>query len=214
MYIDNRLNFQSHINEVCKSATKTLGFICRTTKNFQNISCLTTLYNSLVRSRLDYASVVWSPIYQIHIQRLEQVQRRFLKLLSFRADGVYPQRGIDQQLLLDRWSFSSLRELRLRSSLIFLFKISNNMMMDCAFLLNELSWHVPLVTTRYQYTFRLQTLRTCNATKAPLYRCCHNLNNIALHDTLDLFQHSLASFKRVLDEILKDIHRRTVLIVT
>ena len=38
-----------------------LGFVKRTVKSFVDANLLKTLYNSLIRSHLDYCSNVWSP---------------------------------------------------------------------------------------------------------------------------------------------------------
>jgi hypothetical protein len=46
-----------------------MGFINPKTRAFTNSHCLKLLYKALVRSKLEYDSVVvWSPFYHIHIQ--------------------------------------------------------------------------------------------------------------------------------------------------
>jgi hypothetical protein len=37
------------------------------------------LYTSLVRLKLEYASCVWSPFYDVHVNKVEHVQRRFIR---------------------------------------------------------------------------------------------------------------------------------------
>ncbi|KPJ07394.1 Serine proteinase stubble [Papilio machaon] len=46
--------------------------------------CVDDIYNTLVRTVLEYGSIIWSPSYNIHTARLEAVQNQFLKILSFR----------------------------------------------------------------------------------------------------------------------------------
>ncbi|BES96254.1 WD repeat domain 59 [Nesidiocoris tenuis] len=58
---DSRLTMTDHINRISARAMKTLGFLKRNTRDFQDIPALVTLYRSLVVPTLEYGSVVWSP---------------------------------------------------------------------------------------------------------------------------------------------------------
>lgn len=60
---------------------------------FSNKGTLEHLYNTFMRSKLKYASVVWSTHYKLlHIDSLESVQHKFLNYLFFKCD-VYPKQG-------------------------------------------------------------------------------------------------------------------------
>jgi hypothetical protein len=39
---------------------------------------LKILYNSFVRSHLDYASVVWNPYYGVHLKKIKAIQKKNL----------------------------------------------------------------------------------------------------------------------------------------
>lgn len=80
------LDFSIHINTFIKKAFKMLGFINRSTINFKNSFTFKTLYFSLVRSHLEFGSIVWSPHYFSHISLIENVQYKFLKLLCFKLN--------------------------------------------------------------------------------------------------------------------------------
>jgi hypothetical protein len=71
------LNFTSH--SLIVKASKMLGYIRRIGKEFRDPYTLKTLYNSFVRSHLDYASVVWNLYYGVHLERIEAIQKKFLK---------------------------------------------------------------------------------------------------------------------------------------
>ena len=58
-------------------------------KPFTNKQVLLTLYNSLIRSWFDYCSSVWSPNAQYLVDKLEHVQRKFVKYLCFHFDIYY-----------------------------------------------------------------------------------------------------------------------------
>jgi hypothetical protein len=59
---------------------RTLGYIRRIGKDFRDPNTLKTLYNSFVRSHLDYASVAWNPYDGVHLKRIEAIQKKFLRL--------------------------------------------------------------------------------------------------------------------------------------
>ena len=92
---DNALSFNLHIDVVVTSCLKTLGFIFRTSKNFTYIRTFKTLFFSLIRSKLEYCCIVWCPYYQVTINRIESVQRIFLKYLFLLRNGHYPPQGIE-----------------------------------------------------------------------------------------------------------------------
>jgi len=61
-----------------------LGFMNRNSKDFRNPLCLKTLYyTSLVRSNLDFSSVIWSCKYLTYINDLDYVQYTFLKRILY-----------------------------------------------------------------------------------------------------------------------------------
>jgi hypothetical protein len=52
-----------------------LGFLRKLSGEFRNLYIFRTLYVSLVRPKLEYASCVWRPFYDVHICRIQRVQR-------------------------------------------------------------------------------------------------------------------------------------------
>ena len=71
----SELDFGKHIT---KFALKMLGFLKRESVNLHNPSTVMLLYKALIRSHLEYASVIWNPQSKIKISRLERVQRKFI----------------------------------------------------------------------------------------------------------------------------------------
>lgn len=68
-----------------------LGFIFRSCKHFRNPDSLITLYHAYVQSRVDYCSIIWSPMYQNSIDKIESVQRRFSKMLYRKFNRQYDE---------------------------------------------------------------------------------------------------------------------------
>ena len=112
----NILNwFQSYLQDRRQQTTilgasssgKMLGFIKRSTRTITNCKARRTLYFTLVRSQMGYATQLWSP-QTIHlISRLERAQRRASKYildLPFICETSYKQRLIDLNFLpLSYW---------------------------------------------------------------------------------------------------------------
>jgi len=82
--LDPKLKFDSHITSTVKKAMSVLGLIKRWSKEFDDPYTTKLLFPSLVRPNLEYCSSVWSPQYQVQIDRMESVQKRFL-LFSLRG---------------------------------------------------------------------------------------------------------------------------------
>jgi hypothetical protein len=67
------LSFTPHINWIVDKALRSLGFIRRHADNVMSVRCLLILYSSLVRSIVEYRSVVWSPRTKCDIIQIERV---------------------------------------------------------------------------------------------------------------------------------------------
>ena len=83
------------MTEQCAKANKLLGFVRRASRHIQNTQTRRTLYLSIVRCHLGYATQVWSPQSIGLLKRIENVQRRATKLilkLPFRCDVTYKTR--------------------------------------------------------------------------------------------------------------------------
>ncbi|KAL5234462.1 hypothetical protein ACI65C_001872 [Semiaphis heraclei] len=82
------LSFAPHIDWIVGKALRSLGFIRRHAGSVMSVRCLLILYTSIiVRSIVEYGSVVWSPRTKCDIVRIERVQHRFLNMVS-RSMGI------------------------------------------------------------------------------------------------------------------------------
>lgn len=72
------LCFNKHVQCVIGKAYSMLGFIKRICRDFRNVKALKSIFFAHVRSHLEYASVVWSPYYQVHNDSIESIQKKFL----------------------------------------------------------------------------------------------------------------------------------------
>ena len=69
------LKWSEHISDIAGNANKVLGLVKR---NFWNSSrdVKETLYKSIVRPKLEYASEIWDPYYQKDTHVVEMIQRK------------------------------------------------------------------------------------------------------------------------------------------
>ena len=73
VYFKSNLCFSFHIKKTVSKAYQMLGFIKRATREFSDRRTFNSLYNALVRSRLDYCSQVWRLSDQTSITKIEEV---------------------------------------------------------------------------------------------------------------------------------------------
>lgn len=78
--IDSNMKWGEHINFVC-AKLRTIIYKIKYLKDILSFNQLKILYHALVESHLRYAIVVWGGALKTHIQPLEVLQKRFLKVI-------------------------------------------------------------------------------------------------------------------------------------
>ena len=79
--VDHQLNFKKHIEFITQKANRTLGVIKRHFKYLPE-KYFVTLYKTMVRSKLEYGNVIWSPIFEADRDKIERIQRRATRCLK------------------------------------------------------------------------------------------------------------------------------------
>jgi hypothetical protein len=138
-------NFSEHINEIVNRSFKMIGFLKRSTRLFENVEVIKILFNSFVRSKLEYCSSVWYPTTKKFIIKIERVQNYFLRYIYFKVNGVSCAREYPTKLLRDNCKLNTLETRRKVALLCILHKLCNNLL-DCPDLLGELYFVVPRST--------------------------------------------------------------------
>lgn len=176
---DSRATFIPHINKLIAKTMARLGFILRSSRQFRDPYTIKSLYCSLVRSMLEYASIIWSPSYAIHIRRIESVQRRFL---LFALRNIF--RNVPRQSLpsyMDRLQLLSMDTLftrRVACDLVFAFKIIQGLI-DLPEILGRINFNTRINPRRQDNIIYLQTLRTNYERHQPFYRMCNTFNKFS-----------------------------------
>lgn len=193
---DSKLTFHAHFDFVMSTSNKTLGFLRRLCRDFQDEAAIKTLYYSFVFSKLNYGSVVWSPYYGVHKQRFERLQNRFVRFLHFRVSGENVSLGIGE--IRNRYGLQLLEQRRIISDLVFLFKILMNHY-DSPDMVSFVHYHAPQRRTRSRQLLHNRSFRTNIGRNSPVTRMCENFNKYVIN--LNVFIMSLSSFKKKCKEI-------------
>lgn len=77
--LDSKLSFTDHYDSIIKKANRSLGFIKRFGSEFRDPFVIKCLFFSFARSVLEYGCVIWAPYYNVHTNRIESVQKKFIK---------------------------------------------------------------------------------------------------------------------------------------
>lgn len=201
---DTKLNFNHHIQHIVAQASKNLGFILRMGHEFKNPKTLIILYNSFVRSKLEYASIIWSPYSGKCKKSIETIQIRFLRALEFKLTKIYPK-FTHKKDLLRKYGFITLETRRDIISVLFLYRIMNNLV-DCPELLGKIGIKVPKVNVRLRNEFFAEeNFKNVYSRMSIVPRMVSLYNKILLHSDIDIFNTTFGKFKADIQQIMVEI---------
>ncbi|XP_045494554.1 uncharacterized protein LOC123693467 [Colias croceus] len=198
--LDEKLTYNDHIDYVTNKAFANLGFVLRTAEPFDDIRCLKVLYFAYVRSILEFACVIWRPIYKCYINRLEKIQKIFFKKLNFKSKH-FPV-SYEQACL--HYNINALSDRRDLIDVMFLFDILNNKF-DCISILNPLNFRVPSQGTRQKNLFLVPSTSTNYLKNSPYFRLPEVYNNKFC--SADIFCLSRPRFKSAILQIINNLNK-------
>lgn len=172
--LDPKLSFNQHVSLIVNKARGILGFIKRWAKEFNDPYVTKRLYTSLVRPVLEYASVVWDPVYMTHINSIESVQKQFL---------LFCLRSLHWNLLdlppyTSRLALIKLPTLKSRRTMLNVSFILNLINGDISsiYLLNNILLNVPTRPSRHYELLSIKYFTTNYANADPFRRMCSQFN--------------------------------------
>jgi len=119
--IDSKLSWRPHVNEVTAKASRLLGLLQRTLGPCKR-QVKETAYRALVRPRLEYGAAAWNPHTNLHVDKLEKVQRSAARFVV----GDH-RRTSSVTTMLNNLGWQRLETRRLHLQMIMLYKIKYNM---------------------------------------------------------------------------------------
>lgn len=148
---DSTLHFSAHAKRVALRGLRTLGCVCRMSREFRSPVPFRKLYTALCLPQLEYASVIWNGIPNSSSNAIERVQKKFLSIYNHRfARNDSGSRSNAAGLL----SLPSLCCRRNRADLLFLYKLVHGII-SCPVLLNCLNFRIPRKLTRENRPFHV-----------------------------------------------------------
>jgi len=174
--LDEGLFFSPHYEVLIGKANQMLGFIKRRAKEFKNVWVAKTLYCSLVRSMLEYGSIIWHPIYDTHSISIESIQKRFL-LFALR-DQFDPRDFLNlpsYEYRLNILNLTPLSHRRETSMACFAFDVLTGKI-NVKYISDRVRIHEPVRFTRNPKYLIEHTHRTDYAMNEPINRCCRTFN--------------------------------------
>ena len=117
--VDPLLDWESHISKITLDCRRLSGWVLNVfiTRDRQTMMLL---FNSLIRSRLEFCCELWDPYLIKNISKIEQVQRRFTSKVDEGKDLNYWDR-------LKLFNLLSLQRRRERQTIIYAWKIKNDL---------------------------------------------------------------------------------------
>lgn len=144
---DSNLRFDIHIDTIINKSYRMLGFVKRMARNFNNAKCIASLFNSLVRSQLEYLTPIWTPWQKTYSEKIEKVQNAFTRFLFYHTRTP----ATDSNERRTNLNILSLESRRLYFDMSLLYDIiHNNTMNDLS---NKLVYRNPNIRNRNQLLF-------------------------------------------------------------
>lgn len=186
------LLFSSNIEYLCSKALRSLGFLIRNTKEFNDERCLKTLYTSLVRPILEFSSVLWNPTQIGLVESLERVQRKFLRFIGYKRKlhgYLNPSASTSISSIQASIKLESLATRRKSIDIRFMSKLINGAI-SCPDLLHSLNFNIPQYNSRQRPTFSISFHHTSYGYNNPIDRIareCNELKHVDLFHPRDLY---------------------------
>ena len=188
---NNKFNFNDDVAFRVSKGKAMVGLIKRTAPEFKDTKILLTLYQSLVRSNLEYCNQIWAPHYIGKNNDIENVQNKFLRFLAFNEN-------CSKEDIIEKYNICTLKKRRKIASIMFCYDILNGNI-DSPGILSLLNFYCPSVQLRRNEIFRISNYSTNYGMFEPVNVMSKNFNSVNHIFDLNV---SRSNFKILLNEVL------------
>ena len=195
---DNKIKFSQHINNICSRAMRALGFVKRNSTDF-GAETVRLLYFTLVRPILEYNSPVWSPHFQNQIQKIESIQRKFIRYYCYKRSIKRNDFGYED--LLVKFNMKTLEGRRKMHDILMLHRLVTGSI-SCPQLLEMVGLMGNPKNTRSNQIFSISFYKTDRGRFSPISRSANACNICNSDEKFDVFH---CSQKGIINCIKKQI---------
>lgn len=205
--LDNKLDFSLHRELSKKKAMSRLAFAQRVCRAKVNVDTSKLLYTALVRSIIEFASIIWSPHCITNKNCIESVQKQAVMFLNKdyinREENNYQLAPYADRCA--KFELKSLVRRRIEAQVIFMHKIISGKY-NSQFLRNQLSLNWGTRTIRNPEFIRIPFCRTDYALYSSFNIACRAYNHAVLFidPTLPLIQF-IEKLHRLTDSCFGDL---------
>ena len=194
--LSSNLRWDKHIQIITKKANQTLAFLRRNLGNCP-AEVKVSVYKTLIRPHLEYASTVWDPFLVKDVLELEKIQRRAARWVK---SCYQRQPGVVSNLLIEL-GWVCLQRRRLNARLITMWKAINNLI---SFPMPAHIKHKQIITRQYHHTKFIQPPASSNVYKYSfISRTIKDWNNLS-NNVIEAS--SLNAFKREISDLVIDLN--------
>ena len=173
---NNRLTWSNHINNIVKTVSKELDVLHKIASTIDRQS-LDTVYKTFIRTKIEYACILWDNCYDYETDLLENCQLRAARIIT----GA--KRGTSHEKLYKETKWPELKDRREMHKLCFMHKLVNetspNYLIEILPNTKNVPYELRNISDVQQFTSRTEKFR-----KSLLPDCIRKWN--ALDDTIKM----------------------------
>ena len=177
IFFDSKLFFNHHVLSIKNKALSMFGLIKRNYSKFNDPITLKCLYTSLIRSQLEYATIIWESHNIGHSKLIEGVQNNVLRYICFKCNIVRPPHS-GYNDILNFLNLKSLQDRRIDCYYSFLKKLLNNKIDNNSFLLGQIKLKIHIRNTRDTCLFHIPYCSQNYTSSSPINTLLTTGNNV------------------------------------
>lgn len=120
----------SHIEQITTKSRQSMGYIKWISRGQFGEKTLKQLYTSYVRSKLEFASVIWDPHNDVYRDDIESIQKQFVMYALGDCNRIPPYRLTPYEEMCDKLGLNTLQNRRTEANVMMAYDLYNGKITD------------------------------------------------------------------------------------